>query len=91
MYSSRVLVDGKINYNVRKEENGNTSHFTNIIAGKLPFVKYSTESCGCLRGKLTLHLIIENVVFITGARQATRTEREDGHDYEAENSAEAKQ
>lgn len=30
---SRILVEGKINYNVRKYESGN-AHFTNIIAGK---------------------------------------------------------
>lgn len=33
-HSSRVLVEGKINYNVRKGEHGNI-HFTNITAGKI--------------------------------------------------------
>ncbi|KAF7487816.1 Single-stranded DNA-binding protein [Sarcoptes scabiei] len=34
---SRVLVDGKINYNVRKGEHGNV-HFTNIIAERIIFL-----------------------------------------------------
>lgn len=33
-HRSRVLVEGKIGYNVRKGEHGNI-HFTNITAGKL--------------------------------------------------------
>lgn len=57
--SSRIYVEGRLNYNVRKNEDGN-QYFTNIIAGKL-FYKWLN---------LNRNLSADNMIFFTGNREA---------------------